>query len=43
MYMEELWEACPMKVTNNVNDIGKCSRDELYTLKQMIYRMRNLQ
>lgn len=34
MYRDELWQACPMNVANNVNGIGKCKREEVYTLKQ---------
>jgi hypothetical protein len=34
MYRQELWDACPMNAANNVNGIGKCSKDEVYTLQQ---------
>lgn len=34
MYRDELWQACPMSAANNVNDIGKCKREEVYTLEQ---------
>jgi hypothetical protein len=33
MYKEVLWQACPMQEGNNVNDIGKCDREEVYALK----------
>lgn len=33
MYNDELWKACPMNAATNVNGIGKCSRTEVYTLK----------
>jgi hypothetical protein len=33
MYRDELWQACPMNAANNVNGIGKCQREEVYTLK----------
>jgi len=34
MYRDELWQACPMNTANNVNGVGKCAREEVYTLKQ---------
>ncbi len=34
MYRDELWQACPMNAANNVNGIGECKREEVYTLKQ---------
>ena len=33
MYNEQLWEACPMNTANNVNGIGGCPRDEVFTLQ----------
>ena len=33
MYTEELWLANPMNARNNVNGIGQCPRQELYSLK----------
>jgi hypothetical protein len=33
MYRDELWQACPMNVANNVNGVGKCDREEVYALK----------
>jgi hypothetical protein len=33
MYRDELWRACPMNAENNVNGIGNCPRDEVYTLE----------
>jgi hypothetical protein len=32
-YEEVLWDANPMNTRNNVNGVGKVSRDEVYTLK----------
>lgn len=32
-YNEELWQANPMNSRNNVNHIGQCKREEVYTLK----------
>jgi hypothetical protein len=32
-YDEGLWKASPMHVSNNVNGVGKCGREEVYTLK----------
>jgi hypothetical protein len=32
MYEEVLWQANPLNATNNINGIGNCSRDEIYTL-----------
>lgn len=32
-YNEELWKANPMNAVNNVNGIGTCRREEVYTLK----------
>ena len=34
MYRDELWQACPMNTANNVNGVGNCEREEVYTLKQ---------
>jgi len=33
MYNDELWRACPMNAPNNVNGVGACGREEVYTLK----------
>jgi hypothetical protein len=33
MYADEMWHACPMNAANNINGIGNCPRDEVYTLK----------
>ena len=33
MYKDVLWQACPMNAANNVNGIGNCPREEVYTLK----------
>lgn len=32
MYNDDLWRACPMNAANNVNGVGKCGREEVYTL-----------
>src|SRR6185436_10113037 len=32
-YDEALWKASPMHVSNNVNNVGTCGKDETYTLK----------
>jgi hypothetical protein len=32
-YDEALWKASPMHESNNVNGVGKCGKDEAYTLK----------
>lgn len=32
-YKDELWLASPMNIKNNVNGIGDCPREEVYTLK----------
>lgn len=32
-YDENLWKASPMHVSNNVNNVGTCGKDEAYTLK----------
>lgn len=34
MYRDELWQACPMNTANNVNGVGTCGKDQVYTLKQ---------
>ncbi|MBC8868497.1 MAG: hypothetical protein H8E44_03725 [Planctomycetes bacterium] len=34
MYRDELWQACPMNSANNVNGVGQCKREEVYTLNQ---------
>jgi len=33
MYRDDMWNDCPMKADNNVNEVGTCPRDEVYTLK----------
>ena len=33
LYEENLWEVNPMNSRNNVNGVGDCPRDEVYTLK----------
>lgn len=33
MYNDDLWRACPMNAANNVNGVGACGREEVYTLK----------
>lgn len=33
MYRDELWAACPMNHANNINGVGDCAREEVYTLK----------
>ena len=33
MYNEALWKACPMNAVNNVNGIGDCPLNELFTLQ----------
>ena len=33
MYKDELWEVCPLNKLNNVNGVGTCPRDEVFTLK----------
>lgn len=32
-YEENLWQANPMNAANNVNEIGRCKREEAYTLR----------
>ncbi len=32
-YKDDMWLACPMNARNNVNGIGACPRDEVYTLQ----------
>jgi hypothetical protein len=32
MYRDELWQACPMNAANNINGIGRCEREQVYTL-----------
>lgn len=32
-YEEVLWKVSPMNAVNNVNDIGRCGREEVYTLR----------
>lgn len=33
MYKDELWEVCPLNTLNNINGIGSCPREEVFTLK----------
>ncbi|TWT81195.1 hypothetical protein CA13_26430 [Planctomycetes bacterium CA13] len=33
MYKDELWNVNPMNAANNINGVGDCPREELYTLK----------
>ena len=33
LYEEELWKVNPMNAANNVNGVGDCPREEVYTLK----------
>lgn len=33
MYKDAMWDDCPMKASNNVNGVGSCSLNEVYTLK----------
>lgn len=33
MYRDDMWDDCPMNAGNNVNNIGRCPRDEVYTLE----------
>ena len=33
LYGDELWAANPMNARNNVNGVGKCSREEVFALK----------
>jgi hypothetical protein len=33
MYNDDLWKACPMNAANNINDVGRVGREEVYTLK----------
>jgi hypothetical protein len=33
MYREDMWRASPMNAANNINNIGRCNRNEVYTLK----------
>ncbi|GAB6164977.1 hypothetical protein JCM19992_09770 [Thermostilla marina] len=32
MYRDELWQACPMNIANNINGVGDVPRTEVYTL-----------
>lgn len=32
MYRDDMWNDCPMNSANNVNGVGTCPRDEVYTL-----------
>ncbi|MCA9133725.1 MAG: hypothetical protein KDA45_11245 [Planctomycetales bacterium] len=33
MYNETMWDVCPMNSQNNINNLGKCPRKEVYTLQ----------
>ncbi len=33
MYRDAMWEVCPMNAANNVNQVGRIPRNEVYTLK----------
>ena len=33
MYRDDMWQVCPMNARNNINGIGKCGKDEVYSLK----------
>ena len=33
MYKDDMWDDSPMKASNNVNGVGDCQREEVYTLK----------
>lgn len=33
MYNDAMWADCPMQVNNNINAVGDCPREEVYTLK----------
>ena len=33
MYKDVLWEVCPLNTVNNINGIGTCPREEVFTLK----------
>jgi hypothetical protein len=33
MYRDDMWNDCPMNSANNVNSIGTCPREEVYTLR----------
>ncbi len=33
MYRDDMWNDCPMNSANNVNGVGTCPREEVYTLK----------
>jgi len=33
LYQEELWKASPLHAANNINDVGRCPRTEVYTLQ----------
>jgi hypothetical protein len=33
MYNDNMWNDCPMQAGNNVNGVGKCGREEVFTLK----------
>ncbi len=34
MYNDAMWDDCPMKSSNNINGVGDCAREEVYTGKQ---------
>jgi len=33
MYKDDMWKVSPMNAANNINGIGNCQREEVYTLK----------
>ncbi len=33
MYNDDLWNMCPLNTANNVNGVGTCPREEVFTLK----------
>jgi hypothetical protein len=33
MYKDEMWLACPMNARNNIQGVGNCNKDEVYSLK----------
>ena len=34
MYKEDMWNDCPMQADNNINGIGRCQSEQVYTLQQ---------
>lgn len=32
MYDDGVWDVCPMNASNNINDVGKCTSTEVYSL-----------